>query len=582
MSKKTFSYLIYKKCIISNIICMNILFIFSAFFATFTMNQVLTAYGIAVILFLFLEFIIDPIISMSIFKKVDTILEKWENNKLNTSEKRTELLALIMKVPTKRAFLSFFLFLFGCSILSSLYYFVPQINLSLRINIVTFIANIFGCYNSSLETYRIVEKICSEYAKKIFNQGISKKIVMEKKIFGVSNLHRFIRFLIIPILGSSILFFSFVHLEYLFIQDAQVNPKTHISRMVFLSVATTFIYLSSAIKYYFDLKKSNDTMTSTITDIITNRDSNVLYTTTLNDEMQYNVFLINKTAEKFKELILRANKIGNGILYDTKELSSISQDFATHSMEQNEIIQDITVTAEKSKEVSMEIQNSMIDVYIGVEQTNEEVDKSLKTLEQSISQMEMVKTVNLQNTQDIISLSKLIDKIDEILVMIKDIADQTRIIAFNAELEAVSAKEEGKNFHIVASEIRRLAKNTLNSIQEIEGHIVNLQNASLFLIAASENETNYINDQSNITEDLKTHFIHIKDSAEETNRKSLEIKEIITQQTTSFDQIAQTLIQIGEGFKNFTDSTKTISDTAKEIESAASMLSNIRDVKKEF
>ena len=56
----------------------------------------------------------------------------------------------------------------------------------------------------------------------------------------------------------------------------------------------------------------------------------------------------------------------------------------------------------------------------------------------------------------------------DIVGIINNVADQTKIIAFNAELEASSSGEAGKNFHIVATEIRRLSDTILDSIKEIK------------------------------------------------------------------------------------------------------------------
>ena len=96
------------------------------------------------------------------------------------------------------------------------------------------------------------------------------------------------------------------------------------------------------------------------------------------------------------------------------------------------------------------------------------------------------KNSNNEIIDGIRALGQQIDCIGDIVTIINDIADQTRIIAFNAELEAVSAGEAGKNFHIVATEIRRLANSTVNSVNDIQSYIQNIQNASKNLIQSSE------------------------------------------------------------------------------------------------
>lgn len=78
---------------------------------------------------------------------------------------------------------------------------------------------------------------------------------------------------------------------------------------------------------------------------------------------------------------------------------------------------------------------------------------------------------NLSSTREIKNLENQLTGISEITSLLTDIADQIKIIAFNAELEAVKAGASGKNFLIIATEIRRLADYTMDSIIETQEQI---------------------------------------------------------------------------------------------------------------
>ena len=78
-------------------------------------------------------------------------------------------------------------------------------------------------------------------------------------------------------------------------------------------------------------------------------------------------------------------------------------------------------------------------------------------------------------TQTITELSKMADKIGEVVSMIEDIAGQTNLLALNATIEAARAGEAGKGFAVVASEVKELAGQTSKATEEIASLVTNIR-----------------------------------------------------------------------------------------------------------
>jgi len=179
--------------------------------------------------------------------------------------------------------------------------------------------------------------------------------------------------------------------------------------------------------------------------------------------------------------------------------------------------------------------------------------------------MDEIQNTNSDTITGIRSLGTQIESIWEVVNIINGIADQTKIIAFNAELEASAAGEAGRNFQIVATEVRRLADSTVASTTEIKARIDDIQRSSDNLILASEKGTERIREGWSLSTRLKEIFDEIKNSAEISAASSGQIVSSVGQQVSAFEQILLTLKQISEGIDDFAVTTRATTGAAESL-----------------
>ncbi len=270
-------------------------------------------------------------------------------------------------------------------------------------------------------------------------------------------------------------------------------------------------------------------------------------------------------------------KLAEQLFEDAQSLVVSSKENAATAQDQSAAVKEIVATMEDNTALSEDISQKIKDVSGVAVKTNSIVAEGVSFIEANMQQLQEIADTNLSTINGIKDLGEKIENIWSIVSLINSVADQAKIIAFNAELEVNNTNSSGKNFHIVANEIRRLADGIIESTKEIKNRITEIQESSDDLILASENGTEKIQSGVENAKNLEKRFASIKNASEITADSAEKITTIIQKQTVASEQILITLKQIAAGVSNFSMATEYISRASENLKTVATELSESKE-----
>lgn len=555
-------------------------------FSNPTIYDVLLFFGISAFIIIFFQFFVAPHTNHMIVKNISIQLEEMkdfifpESEELhedineNRKQQRSILIVKLLKLPSLITLqvCTVFALAFGIVLLTLIFFY----NLNTSAIIFTCTGFIFGNYFTGLLAFTYSEELCHKYSEKLVVLGINETIIHTKKHFSLGLKYRIILFIIIPLIGSYVIDYMF--LKYNLIQ--QINTKLLIFNTIFLITFNTIITVTLAFLVYHQLTNTNHKINKSLESfLLGNGDDKILLPVNLATEMSYNVFLVNNIIQEMQRTITESQRIGFNIDNETQDLGKMAEGIVKTA----ENLSAITDKTNKSMQSNVKRQIDIIskhtnDVSHIANVTKNNVNEGFKILNEDIMKYEEINLANIETITHIKHLSEMIERVWESIKKIDKLASKTKIIAFNAELEATAAGGNGENFHIVANEIRRLADSISTSTSDIREKIKSIQDASDNLIVTSEAGTQKIREGSVFFSTLENKFKELKLKSEITAEYANEIQSIISSQDASFVQISTTLTQINTGFQEFSETTKTLTESSENLKKVVYNLGNFSEI----
>jgi len=291
-----------------------------------------------------------------------------------------------------------------------------------------------------------------------------------------------------------------------------------------------------------------------------------------NDEIGQTASAFNELIANFQDTVGRVHSNASEVSAAATQLTAAANHVAGSSAQQSDAAMQ-TAAAVEEMTASVALINDSTGQLRGISNASlehthqgaisvEELQREMKTVSQAVDSMSSSIAEFVRSAQSINNMTQVV----------KDIADQTNLLALNAAIEAARAGEQGRGFAVVADEVRKLAEKSSSTAGQIESVTVALTQQSADVQRAILSGADSLHSSERYLDTVARVLEQANESVNETNQGVDQIADTIRQQSESSQQIAEHIERIARMAEDNTAASEETSVAARQLEALSSGL----------
>jgi methyl-accepting chemotaxis protein len=244
----------------------------------------------------------------------------------------------------------------------------------------------------------------------------------------------------------------------------------------------------------------------------------------------------------FRDIQARNEKVGQAV----ESLASAAQQVATSSSSQSGSTSAMAASVEEMTVSINTVSGSAGEAQTMAHHAGDVSSEGAKIIARTDDEMGTIAKIVGKASKVIEALGEESQQISSVVQVIKEVADQTNLLALNAAIEAARAGEQGRGFAVVADEVRKLAERTAQSTSDISAIVSKIQVSATGAVSEMGRVVEQVGAGQALAQEAGAHIHSILEEAHKVSNAVTEISSALKEQSQASQDIARHVESIAQ------------------------------------